>query len=182
MLQKIIKRFKTTIQSTDWHVWSGSTLCSSPFYPLLTHLRLLLHRWLNGQSGDDAVHAGQEEELHNERHKVPAQDETTADHIGGQGHDLSHSQWGQDVSHLIDPPHGCIHTFCWGPKTQRLIWLHWTRWQPIPGLQSNPVLLSATLQTCSLYTIKRSQFKLEALSWSHLWLFRRVKSVYNLFV
>lgn len=58
----------------------------------------------------DTVDSGEEDELDNEGHQIPSQDEATANHIRGQSHYLPHCQWSQDVGHLIDPPHGRIHS------------------------------------------------------------------------
>lgn len=84
----------------------------SPFCPPQV-LLIALNCWgFDWKSGNDSINSWQEEEFHNERKEVPRQDEATANHVRSQGHDLSHCQWGQDVGHLIYPPHGCIHSYC----------------------------------------------------------------------
>lgn len=131
------------------------TSISSPYLPLEAHLTILICRWFDRQSRNNAVHPRQEEELYNQRYEVPRQDEATAHHVWGQGHDLSHCQWGQDVGHLIYPPHGGIHSFCLD-QTQRLNRVLPGRFHPYPNVKKKVFFLS----THSKYVMLKCKIKI----------------------
>lgn len=87
------------------------TLWTLPFPPPLQIALLLYYGQFDWKCWNNVIHSREEDKLHNQGDQIPAQDEATTHHIWGQGHNLTHSQWSQNVGHLVNASHGGVHPY-----------------------------------------------------------------------